>query len=313
MDIGQRQYQEIMSTPTLGSSGGAVVLPSTTLMSMSSPPQDQQQQQQQQQQRTASLQPWLVGSSAPSQVGAATAPTAGNTTELLPNLGSSNNNSNSTNIINNSTNIINNSSLQLSQSQKMQQLLIQHAMNVTAPPPATTMATTNNDREPLPATVATSNNSSPLIKNDGSNGGKGTNNSTPLIHKPTSVKSTPNSTTISSLNNILLKKKPMAFHGKGSFPLNLTLMLESVEREWSFDDDDDDSEIEDGDNEMDSGGGDENGGSVNDDKASSIAPKDKKNGGGKMNHIISWLPCGTGFAIHDTDAFLKEVLPKFFK
>ena len=120
----------------------------------------------------------------------------------------------------------------------------------------------------------------------------------------------------------------MTFHGKGSFPLNLTLMLESVEREWSFDDDDDDdkSDMEDGDNEIDSGGGDEkmNGVSVNDDKANSIGGgvganggntnprKDKKNGG-KMNHIISWLPCGTGFAIHNTDAFLKEVLPKFFK
>jgi hypothetical protein len=116
----------------------------------------------------------------------------------------------------------------------------------------------------------------------------------------------------------------MTFHGKGSFPLNLTLMLESVEREWSFDDDDDNSDMEDGDNEIDRGGDEKmNGVSVNDDKANSIGggaggngsttpPKDKKNGG-KMNHIISWLPCGTGFAIHNTDAFLKEVLPNFFK
>ena len=196
-------------------------------------------------------------------------------------------------------------------------------MNVTAPPPAA-IATTNNNREPLPATVATNHNNSPLIKNGDNNGGNGTNNSTPLIHKPSSSVrlSTPNSTTISSLNNILLKKKPMTFHGKGSFPLNLTLMLESVEREWSFDDDD--SEMEDGDNEIDRGGDEKmNGVSVNDDKANSIGggaggngsttpPKDKKNGD-KMNHIISWLPCGTGFAIHNTDAFLKEVLPKFFK
>ena len=67
------------------------------------------------------------------------------------------------------------------------------------------------------------------------------------------------------------EERPMIFNGKGSFPLNLALMLESVERPW------------DGCNE------------------------------GKMNHIVSWLPCGSGFVIHDTELFLSEVLPRYFK
>mmetsp|Transcript_9952 Transcript_9952/g.20415 ORF Transcript_9952/g.20415 Transcript_9952/m.20415 type:complete len:595 (+) Transcript_9952:230-2014(+) len=54
------------------------------------------------------------------------------------------------------------------------------------------------------------------------------------------------------------------FEGKGSFPMNLCLMLESVEKH-------------------------------------------------NLTHIISWLPCGTGFLIHDHDAFFAEVLPKYFK
>ncbi|KAL7535852.1 hypothetical protein ACHAXR_007799 [Thalassiosira sp. AJA248-18] len=54
------------------------------------------------------------------------------------------------------------------------------------------------------------------------------------------------------------------FHGKGSFPLNLTLMLESVER-------------------------------LN------------------LSHVVSWLPSGKSFVIHDPDQFLTLVLPKFFK
>eukprot|EP00986_Skeletonema_menzelii_P006805 scaffold2584_cov141-Skeletonema_menzelii.AAC.3 len=69
-------------------------------------------------------------------------------------------------------------------------------------------------------------------------------------------------------------KQPMVFHGKGSFPLNLALMLESVEHPW---------------------------------------PSDNGSDGGKMNHIVSWLPCGTGFVIHQPDLFLSEVLPRFFK
>lgn len=68
--------------------------------------------------------------------------------------------------------------------------------------------------------------------------------------------------------------RPMVFHGKGSFPLNLALMLESVERPLNYED---------------------------------------GSHGGKMNHIISWLPCGRVFAIHNTDLFLSEVLPNFFK
>lgn len=58
--------------------------------------------------------------------------------------------------------------------------------------------------------------------------------------------------------------RPGVFHGKGSFPLNLTLMLESVESMG-------------------------------------------------LGHIVSWLPSGQSFVIHDPDLFLKDVLPKFFK
>mmetsp|Transcript_6378 Transcript_6378/g.14422 ORF Transcript_6378/g.14422 Transcript_6378/m.14422 type:complete len:638 (+) Transcript_6378:45-1958(+) len=58
--------------------------------------------------------------------------------------------------------------------------------------------------------------------------------------------------------------QPNVFHGKGSFPLNLTLMLESVE-------------------------------SIN------------------LSHVVSWLPSGESFVIHDPDLFLSEVLHKFFK
>ncbi|KAL7461869.1 hypothetical protein ACHAXS_002275 [Conticribra weissflogii] len=54
------------------------------------------------------------------------------------------------------------------------------------------------------------------------------------------------------------------FHGKSSFPMNLCLMLESVEKH-------------------------------------------------NLSHIISWLPCGSGFLIHDPDAFLAKVLPRYFK
>ncbi|ACI64090.1 predicted protein [Thalassiosira pseudonana CCMP1335] len=54
-----------------------------------------------------------------------------------------------------------------------------------------------------------------------------------------------------------------AFLGKSSFPLNLSLMLESVD---------------------------------------SLG----------LSHIVSWLQCGTCFCIHDNDAFMREVLPKFF-
>lgn len=62
----------------------------------------------------------------------------------------------------------------------------------------------------------------------------------------------------------LAHPRPNVFHGKGSFPLNLTLMLESVE-------------------------------SMN------------------LSHIVSWLPNGQSFVIHDPDQFLAEVLPKFIK
>ena len=54
------------------------------------------------------------------------------------------------------------------------------------------------------------------------------------------------------------------FHGKGSFPLNLALLLESVE---SMD----------------------------------------------MEHLVSWLPDGSAFAIKDPAGFLNLVLPMFFK
>ncbi|KAL7532345.1 hypothetical protein ACHAWF_004104 [Thalassiosira exigua] len=57
---------------------------------------------------------------------------------------------------------------------------------------------------------------------------------------------------------------PNMFHGKGSFPLNLTLMLESVE-------------------------------SMN------------------LSHLVSWVPSGQSFVIHNPDQFLALVLPKFFK
>mmetsp|Transcript_15522 Transcript_15522/g.37210 ORF Transcript_15522/g.37210 Transcript_15522/m.37210 type:complete len:644 (+) Transcript_15522:288-2219(+) len=63
---------------------------------------------------------------------------------------------------------------------------------------------------------------------------------------------------------VLAHAQPDIFHGKGSFPLNLTLMLESAE---------------------------------------------SKN----LSHIVSWLPNGQSFVIHDPDQFLAEVLPKFFK
>ena len=54
------------------------------------------------------------------------------------------------------------------------------------------------------------------------------------------------------------------FHGKGAFPLNLTLMLETAD-------------------------------SMN------------------LGHVVSWMPSGQCFVIHDPDKFLVDVLPKFFK
>jgi hypothetical protein len=57
---------------------------------------------------------------------------------------------------------------------------------------------------------------------------------------------------------------PNLFHGKGSFPLNLALLLESVE---SMD----------------------------------------------MEHLVSWLPDGSAFAIKDPAGFLNLVLSMFFE
>ena len=62
--------------------------------------------------------------------------------------------------------------------------------------------------------------------------------------------------------------------------LNLALMLESVEHPWPYEHD---------------------------------AVTIRGSEGGKMNHIVSWLPCGSGFVIHQPDLFLSEVLPRFFK
>ncbi len=75
---------------------------------------------------------------------------------------------------------------------------------------------------------------------------------------------TSSNNSIPSLNLTRGNKPPSIFHGKGSFPLNLTLMLESVE-------------------------------SMN------------------LSHVVSWLPDGKSFVIHDPEEFLSEVLPKFFK
>ena len=83
----------------------------------------------------------------------------------------------------------------------------------------------------------------------------------------------------------------MVFNGKGSFPLNLALMLENVEHSYS--------------SSLDNNGSYGNGGGT------TTTPGG--GGGRNMNHIISWLPCGSGFVIYNTDLFLIEVLPKFFK
>ena len=31
-----------------------------------------------------------------------------------------------------------------------------------------------------------------------------------------------------------------------------------------------------------------------------------------LDHIVSWLPCGTAFAIHDKEEFMKSVIPNYF-
>jgi hypothetical protein len=71
-------------------------------------------------------------------------------------------------------------------------------------------------------------------------------------------------TTATPVTNMPPIAHPNMFHGKGSFPLNLALMLESVEPLG-------------------------------------------------LSHIVSWLPSGQSFVIHDPDQFLKFVLPMFFK
>eukprot|EP00985_Skeletonema_marinoi_P022039 scaffold13816_cov89-Skeletonema_marinoi.AAC.1 len=121
---------------------------------------------------------------------------------------------------------------------------------------------------PAPAPAAPSSSFQQQPRNEGGEG-----NASPVA--PVS-----SSSLWPSNNNEGNDNRPMVFHGKGSFPLNLALMLETVERPWTYDE-----------------------------PGVTIPGSDE----GKMNHIVSWLSCGSGFVIHQTDLFLSEVLPRFFK
>ena len=73
-----------------------------------------------------------------------------------------------------------------------------------------------------------------------------------------------NPTNIPLINLQEYKNSDKTFCGKGSFPMNLCLMLESVDSD-------------------------------------------------NLAHVISWMPCGRAFVIHDEDCLLEVVLPKYFK
>ncbi len=125
--------------------------------------------------------------------------------------------------------------------------------------------TDSGNSTPVPAAPASSSLQQPSQPNEG---GDDTTSPLPPVSSSSSLPTTNSNKT----------NQPVVFHGKGSFPLNLALMLESVEHPWTYDD------------------------------ASIPGSED-----GKMNHIVSWLPCGSGFVIHRTDLFLSEALPRFFK
>ena len=71
-------------------------------------------------------------------------------------------------------------------------------------------------------------------------------------------------TTFPQINLEEYQHSDKVFTGKGSFPMNLCFMLESVDSD-------------------------------------------------NLGHILSWMPCGRAFVVHDTDVFLEVVLPKYFK
>ena len=126
--------------------------------------------------------------------------------------------------------------------------------------------TTSN---PVPVVAASSSVQQQQSQPSQNEGGADDDNTAPPIIPSSSIWNSSNK------DGIL----PMVFHGKGSFPLNLALMLESVEHPWPYEND----------------------------------AVTRGSEGGKMNHIVSWLPCGSGFVIHQPDLFLSEVLPRFFK